>query len=287
MIISVSRRTDIPAFYTDWFFNRLKEGFVYIRNPYNKNQIKKISLLPEDVDCFVFWSKNPEAFLEHLSELEKYNYYFQFTLTPYGKDLEPLVPNKKDISDTFISLSSRIGKEKVIWRYDPILINNKYTFRYHLKYFDFFARSISPHTEKCVISFIDLYNKSERNLKGSYVRELTLEEMINISKEFKMIADKYGFEIVSCAESIDMDSLGIGHNRCIDNVLIERISCKELNYIKDKYQRDDCGCVESIDIGTYNSCLHGCRYCYANFNSRVAGDNYEKHLKESPFLIGI
>ena len=286
MIISASRRTDIPAFYSEWFFNRLRDGYVFTRNPYNTKQIKRISLLPEDVDCFVFWSKDPASFRNRLSELENFNYYFQFTLTPYEKDLEPWVPYKKELLDTFISLSMMVGKEKIIWRYDPILLNDKYDFSFHLHYFESIARIISPYTEKCVISFIDIYANSAKNLEDLNVREPSRDEMISFAKEFKLIADHCGFRIASCAESIDLDSMGILHNKCIDNILIERIIGRELNYIKDRYQREDCGCVESIDIGAYNTCTHGCLYCYANFNRKSAIDNFDKHRKESPFLIG-
>jgi len=241
MIISVSRRTDIPAFYADWFFNRLKEGYVFTRNPYNTNQIKRISLLPEDVDCFVFWTKDPSSFQNRLSELEDYHYYFQYTLTPYAKDLEPWVPYKRELLDTFITLSNLIGKEKLIWRYDPILINTKYNFSFHLKYFELVAKAISPYTEKCVISFIDIYANSVKTLRDFEIREPSTEEMVSFAREFKGIADKYGFQIVSCAESIDLDSLGILHNKCIDNELIEKIIGRELKYIKDRHQRDECG----------------------------------------------
>lgn len=286
MIISVSRRTDIPAFYSEWFFNRIKEGFVYVRNPINKNQISKISLLPDDVDCFVFWSKNPKPLLSKLDELNNYHFYFLFTINSYGKDLEPSVPGKKNIINTFIELSERIGKEKVIWRYDPILISKKYTIEYHFKYFESIAKLISPYTEKCVISFIDLYEKCKRNLKATDVRELSEEEILTITKGLKKISNKYNLSLKTCAESIELEFLGVGHNRCIDNLLIERILGKQIKVSKDKNQRDLCGCIESVDIGAYNTCLHGCLYCYANFNSEMVNKNSKDHSTNSPLLYG-
>lgn len=287
MIISVSRRTDIPAFYSDWFFTRLKEGYVYVRNPINKNQISKISLKPRDVDCFVFWSKNPASFQRRLVELQSYKYYFQFSINSYDTDLEPYVPRKKGIINNFIDLSKKIGKEKVIWRYDPILLSKKYTLDYHIKYFESIAKLVSPHTEKSVISFVDIYKKCKRNLKNTDVRELNEEEIIDISKRLNAISDKYNLKLETCAENFDLDSIGVKHGRCIDNELIERILGKKIKTAKDRNQRKSCGCIESVDIGAYNTCKHGCLYCYANFNSEMVDENYISHSSSSPLLFGI
>ncbi len=286
MIISASRRTDIPAFYSDWFYNRIKEGFVYVRNPINKNHISKVSLLPEHVDCFVFWTKNPKPFIDRLSELSDYKYYFQFTINSYSTDLEPNVPKKNEIINTFIELSKMIGKEKVIWRYDPILLSEKYTIEYHLKYFDSIAERLNPYTEKCVISFIDLYKKCKRNLSGTTVREIPETDMKYLSKGLKRITNKYNLSLETCAENIELTSLGINHNRCIDNVLIERILKRKIHASKDKNQRNECGCIESVDIGAYNTCKHECLYCYANFNHQVVIDNCSKHSSISPLISG-
>ena len=166
MILSVSRRTDIPNYYSEWFFNRIKERFVYVRNPMNEHQISKIDLSPDVVDCIVFWTKNPEPMITRLDELSKYNYYFQFTLTGYGKDIECNVPHKKEkMIPIFRELSRKIGKQKVIWRYDPIFFTKKYTPEYHLKAFEQIAMALKGYTEKCVISFVDVYAKNKRNMK--------------------------------------------------------------------------------------------------------------------------
>jgi hypothetical protein len=286
MIISASRRTDIPAFFSEWFFNRIKEGFVYVRNPMNPRRISKVSLSPEHVDCFVFWTKDPEPFTKRLPELSGYQYYFLFTLNSYGRDLEPGVSGKKDIIEIFTELSQTIGKERVIWRYDPILLSNKYTIDYHIKYFRAIAERLSPYTEKCVISFIDLYKKCKKNLKNTTVRELSVDEIQFLSAELKKIADEYNLTLQTCAEPLDLSSLGIGHNRCVDNVLIERLLDKKIQSAKDKNQRKECGCIESIDIGAYNTCKHGCLYCYANINNRVVSENFNKHSVDSPLLFG-
>jgi hypothetical protein len=286
MIISASRRTDIPAFFSDWFYNRIKDGFVYVRNPVNPKHISKVSLLPEHVDCFVFWTKDPGPFIKRLSELSQYQYYFLFTINSYGRDLEPNVAGKKDIIKTFIELSHKIGKEKVIWRYDPILLSDKYTIDYHIKYFKSIAERVSPYTEKCVISFIDLYKKCKRNLKNTTVREFYIDEVQFLSGELKKIADECNLSLQTCAESIDLSTLGIGHNRCVDNVLIERLLNKKIKSAKDKNQRKECGCIESIDIGAYNTCKHGCLYCYANINNRMVSENCDKHISDSSLLFG-
>ena len=178
MILSVSRRTDIPSFYSDWFFNRLKEGFLYVRNPMNPQQVSRIDLSPELVDCIVFWTKNPEPMLERLNELEGYNYYFQFTLTGYGRDIEMNVPHKKNVMlPVFQRLSDKIGSKKVIWRYDPIMFNNTYTPEYHVKAFEQIASALNGYTKRCIISFVDTYTKNKKAMKELGVYNLNSEEL--------------------------------------------------------------------------------------------------------------
>jgi DNA repair photolyase len=286
MIISASRRTDIPAFYSDWFFNRLNDGIVDVRNPVNKNLISRVLLNPQLIDCIVLWTKNPKPLMKRLKELESYNYYFQFSLNPYDKTLEPSVPKKTEIIKTFTELSNKIGKHRVNWRYDPIFYTDKIDFEYHVKYFEKLAIKLHKYTERCTISFIDLYKKTERNLKGTTARELTEQEMIELSSELVNIANKYNLVLETCSEDINLDNLGIGHGKCIDNKLIERIINGKLKTKKDKYQRTACGCVESIDIGAYNTCLHKCLYCYANFNNETVKKNWNNHNPKSSLLFG-
>ena len=166
MILSVSRRTDIPNYYSQWFYNRIKEGFVYVRNPMNAHQVSRIEITPDVVDCIVFWTKNPEPMMERLEELSAYHYYFQFTLTGYGRDMEPGIPHKREkMIPVFQALSDRIGKEKVIWRYDPIIFSQRYTPAYHLKAFEQIAMALKGFTEKCVISFVDENAKNRKNME--------------------------------------------------------------------------------------------------------------------------
>lgn len=286
MIVSVSRRTDIPAFYSEWFFNRLGEGYVYVMNPFNRKQVSEIKLNPEVVDCFVFWTKDPSPMIKRLDELKDYSYYFQFTLTPYRNDIEKNVRKKRDIIKTFKQLSNMVGKEKVIWRYDPIFISDFYNKDYHYKWFEQFTSQLSDYTEKCVISFIDLYKKTQRNTNHLNIVELKEEDTFQIAEKFSNIAQKHNIIIETCSESIDLTRYGINKGKCIDDKLISKMLGCKLDIKKDDTQREACGCVKSIDIGQYNTCKHNCLYCYANFNYKQVNENYKNHSKYSPLLIG-
>lgn len=287
MILSVSRRTDIPNYYSDWFINRIKEGFLYVRNPMNAHQVGRIDLSPDVVDCIVFWTKNPANMIDKLEYLQNYVYYFQFTLTGYGKDIEPNLPNKREeLIPTFKRLSEKVGKEKVIWRYDPILISKRYTMDYHLKAFEEIASNLADYTERVVISFVDLYSKTQRNTKEIDIKQMTNEEMIRLTGKMAQIASKYNLIIETCAEQINLQEVGIRHGSCVDKKLIERILGCKLVIEKDKNQRGECGCFESVDVGSYNTCLNGCKYCYANFNDSKVKDNVKLYNQDSALLCG-
>lgn len=287
MILSVSRRTDVPNYYSDWFCNRMKEGFLYVRNPMNAHQISRIDLSPEVVDCIVFWTKNPANMLARLDELKEYPYYFQFTLTGYGRDVEPGLPDKRsELIPTFQKLSGKIGAQKVIWRYDPIFISRHYTLDYHLKAFEEIAHSLAGYTRKVVISFVDLYAKTQRNTAGLQIDSLSAQDMVELAKQLVAIAGRYGMEVESCAELIDLQSVGVKHGSCIDKELIEEIIGCKLIGGKDKNQRAECGCYESVEIGTYNTCKNGCRYCYANLGEATVKKSVKAYDAKSPLLCG-
>lgn len=287
MIISASRRTDIPAYYSEWLFNRLREEYVLVRNPMNTHQIGRISLSPDVVDGLVLWTKNPVPMLNRLLELEKYNYYFQFTLNPYGRDVEPNVPSKNDIIiPAFQQLSKAIGKERVIWRYDPIFLSEKYSMEYHIKYFQLLASKLCDYTEKCTVSFIDLYRNTARNIQPLNIQIETHEQQLEIMSAFSAIAEKYGLYIDTCAEAINLDSFHISHACCIDRERFERLGKCKLSLEKDKNQRPECGCAASIDIGAYNTCKNACLYCYANYSNKTVKKNSEQHNPKSPLLFG-
>ncbi|OJU11727.1 MAG: hypothetical protein BGN88_14940 [Clostridiales bacterium 43-6] len=284
MILSVSRRTDIPCYYGDWFINRLQAGYVLTRNPKNHSQISKIPLSPDNVDCLVFWTKDPQNMLAHLPALDEmgYRYYFQFTLTPYGKDMEPNLRNKQDITDTFIKLSSIIGSHRVLWRYDPIVLNDRYDIAYHKNEFSRLCEKLHPYTTSVTISFVDTYKK----LKTKWIREITTDEIIELSDCIGRTAAKYSLSVKACCESMDLTSFGIVKASCIDKDIIEAVTGSPLLATADKNQRNGCGCYASTDIGAYNTCQNGCVYCYANFSAASVKHNCEKHDEMGELLIG-
>ena len=286
MIISASRRTGIPAYYSEWFIKRIKEQYVYVRNPMNIRQISKVNLSPNVVDCIVFWSKNPAQILDKLHFFSDYAYYFQFTLNPYDQDLETRLPPKKKIIETFKKLSDKIGSQKIIWRYDPVLLNTQCSVQYHIDKFNEIACQLKGHTEKVTFSFIDFYKKITENINSNGIIDATIEEKNIIAVNFSKIAKENKLLIDTCAEDIDLSNLGIEHARCIDDRLIAKIIGCILAVEKDKNQRLECGCAASIDVGTYNSCPNGCVYCYANYSFSTVKKNSNRHSFSSPLLIG-
>ena len=287
MIVSVSRRTDIPACYSDWFWNRLKEGYVLVRNPMNDWQVSRISLNPRAVDGFVFWTKNPLPMLRRLEELEEYPYYFQFTLTPYGRDLEPGLPSKRErLLPAFIALSEKIGPDRVVWRYDPIVFNRKYTLQTHIRCFEAMTKLLGNYTKRCVISFLDRYRKIEGWMKETGAKTPTREEIEALGKAFSASAKKYGIELYTCCETVDLSEFEIFHGSCVDVSLLRGCGGGSWKAEKDPGQRKECGCAASIDIGAYDTCRNLCRYCYANRSLSVVDRNHRLHNPLSPLLYG-
>lgn len=287
MILSVSRRTDIPAFYAEWFMERLRQKYVLVRNPFNIHSISRIPLTPENVDAIVFWTKNSKPIHRYLDEIDElgYKYYFQYTITPYRNDLEEKVQDKKEIVETFKKLSEKIGSEKVVLRYDPVILSDNYTIDFHKKAFARLCDLLAPYTKKIVFSFLDDYKKISKNIKQLNIKEISAEEMYIMAEYFADTAKKYNLKIESCAEQIDLERFGINHGKCIDNELIEKITGYKLSVGRDN-QRNACGCIKCIDIGEYNTCMHKCLYCYANINKEAAFKNNKLHDKKSPLLIG-
>lgn len=266
MIISASRRSDIPAFYGDWFINRLKAGEVLVRNPMQAKQVSRIMLSPETVDALVFWTKNPANFFSRLPEIDAqgYSYYFLFTLTPYDATLEPGLPEKRDAVEVFRRLSRLIGPEKVVWRYDPVVLTDVFTPDWHTASFMHLAEALSGYTERCIISFFDDYRKVRKRMRGIRYTMPDKALMGYLAARFADAAGRNAIRLYTCSHDIDLSDHGIMHSCCIDSALIERISGRGMRCLKkDSRQRNACGCVESRDIGRYNTCVHGCLYCYA------------------------
>lgn len=287
MILSASRRTDIPNYYSEWLARRLRAGFLCVRNPMNFRQVSRIALNPDVIDCIVFWTKNPAPMLPYLDEYRRYMYYFQFTLTGYGKDIEPGLPDKRRILiPAFCELADRIGRDRVIWRYDPIFLSDHYTLDYHVKAFTRIAEALAGRTRRVVISFLDDYEKTKRNMKGINIQGLTKEKMRRLAHSFAVIAGRYGMEIQTCAEKIDLSEYGITHEACIDREYIEHLLGCRLRAGKDHGQRPECRCMESVEIGSYHTCRNGCRYCYANFSDGRVQARIRDFDVDSPILCG-
>lgn len=286
MIVSVSRRSDIPAFYSEWFFNRLKAGFVHVPNPCNSRSLREVPLNKEAVDCFVFWSKNPAPMLSRLAELRDYAFYFQFTLNPYGIDIEPGFRDKKSLLETFEALSECIGAERIVWRYDPILVSSEYSIDWHLRHFADYCKRLEKRARSVVISFYDEYRCSIKKCRALGLQPISDEIMKTIAGGFSEIAASYGLQIETCAESIDLSQFNIGHGRCIDDRIISKIVDHPFVARPDQHQRPGCGCAASIDIGIYSTCPAACRYCYANKGDRRVAANVLRHDCESSLLTG-
>ncbi len=311
IIISASRSTDIPAFYSDWFIQRLKKGYLQWTNPFNGVPVY-VSF--KNTRLIVFWSKNPKPILKEIDWLnENYqNFYFHYTINDYDKTIEEKVPLLESRIETFIELSEKIGKEKVIWRFDPLILTNKIGVDELLKKMENIGNQLKDYTEKLVFSYADIsiYKKVQNNLNKAKIEydEFDEKTMIEIAQGIQTLNKNWNFEIGTCAEKIDIAKYGIIHNKCIDDELIKKLFFKDeilMNFIgyklippdlydnkfriekistgklKDTGQRELCGCIFSKDIGQYNTCPHLCEYCYANTSKQLALQNFQIH-KNSP-----
>ncbi len=284
MILSASRRTDIPCHYSEWFMNRIQAGYVLVRNPMNPAQISKIPLSPGDVDCIVFWTKDAANMLDKLEVLDGmgYRYYFQFTITPYDPSVEKGLRGKTGIEDTFIRLSRAIGKSRVLWRYDPIVFNDTLSIPYHKEQFARMCEKLCGYTESVTISFVDMYAK----LKAPLLREAGEDEIAELAAFIGEQARACGLAAKACCEKIDLSPYGIAKASCIDQGVIERICGAPLKVKADKNQREGCGCCESIDIGAYGTCKTGCIYCYASHSAMSAKNSGNRHDPAGELLMG-
>lgn len=284
MIINTGQRTDIPAFYAEWFANRLKEGFVCVRNPYDQSQVSRYRLDPAVVDVIGFCTKNPAPMFPHMELLRDFGQYWFVTLTPYGRDIEPGVPDKHRLIDDIKALSEMVGIDSVGWRYDPIFISEKYTLEYHLHAFGQIARALAGYTKTVVISFIDLYQKVRRNFPEA--REVAKADRLFLGKEIIKIAAECGMTVKPCAEGDELAEFGADCSGCMKISDYEKAIGKRLNVPKRKNARAECACYLSCDIGAYNTCMHLCRYCYANAEPEKVAAQHRLHDPASPFLIG-
>lgn len=275
MIICASRRTDIPAFHSEWMMNRLRAGYCLVRNPVYRPLVYRVDLTRRNVDAIVFITKNPAPMLPHLREIGSmgYMYLFQVTLTPYGRDLEPGVPFKADVADAIKAVSGHIGADRVTWRYDPIIINDRCTVDWHRRKFELLCRELEGYTHRCVFSFVDMYGKLGKY--GDLVRSVTFDEMDRMAEMMVPIARKYGMTLSYCCAHHDLSRFGIEPRGCLDRQQMRSLDIPFEDM--DTPLREGCRCVRNIDIGEYNTCGHDCLYCYANTNdpSSRAGRTYD------------
>lgn len=310
MIISASRRTDIPAFYARWLANRLRAGFCIVPNPFDARQSTRVSLLPEDVDVIVFWTRNPRPLFRYLDELDArgYRYYFQYTLMDNPRLLDEHNPPAAAALDTFRRLADRLGPGRLVWRYDPIVLSSLTPPDFHRRTYEKLATGLRGYTGRSVISLLDVYGKIRKRLVGlsaQGVQLIPLREgadplavapsglperaampgwLAALLRDLAQIAQTNDMEIVSCAEELDLQPFGVRPGKCIDDDLIDRVFGVEVSHTKDPGQRKACGCVQSKDIGMYDSCLLGCRYCYATSSFERSRQNYLRHDPDAPSL---
>lgn len=296
MIISASRRTDIPAFYAEWFINRIRAGYCTVPNPFNRNQVGYVSLAPDKVEVVVFWTRNPRPLFPYLAELDQrgYRYYFQYTVMNNPRSIDPKSPPLAASLKTFKELADRVGLERVIWRYDPIVFSNLTGVQFHRETYTEIAQALRGYTFRSVISIVDDYRKATKR-----IRDLAQEGVEIVAYEgspsprfdqfmhdLVATAQANEMEIVSCAEEINLQSYGVRPGKCVDDDYIEKVFGLAVQPQKDPTQRDACGCIVSKDIGMYDSCLFGCRYCYATTSFERAKVHYQEHNPESPSLVG-
>ena len=267
MIICASRRTDIPAFHSKWMMNRIRAGYAMVRNPVAKNVVHRVDLSPRNIDLLILMTKDPRPMMPFIGELEErgMNIGFQITITPYGRDIEPGVPDKADIAEAFRTISDMIGRERMVWRYDPVILNGKYDVEYHRRKFSVLCGELAGYTDRCIFSFVELHKKLGRLREDGTLRNASEEEAREIGAAFSETAEGSGMELNLCCSEYDLSEYGISSRGCID-----KEQMKALGVPFEELQtpiRERCMCVKNIDIGEYDTCDHDCIYCYANRNT--------------------
>ena len=284
MIINTGQRTDIPAFYSEWFANRLKAGFVLVRNPYNPISVTRYRLSPDVVDLIGFCTKNPAPMLTRMDLLREYGQYWYVTITPYGKEIEPRGPDKREVLDSFRKLSDIVGPDRIGWRYDPVFISEAYPAERHIRAFEYMAKALEGYTHTAVISFVDLYEKTKRNFPE--VRPVDAEQRLLLGKAFTETGRQYGMPIRPCGEGDELAQFGADCGGCMTVAMYEQALGRRLKMPKFAPARKECACYLGGDIGAYNTCGHLCRYCYANYDAATVRRNMAAHDPQSPMLTG-
>lgn len=282
MILNVSGRTDIVAFYTKWFMNRYQEGYVDVRNPFNPKSVSRIYF--DDVDAILFCTKNPIPIIPYLKEINK-PIIFHVTLTSYKNDIEPNVPDKTKIIEAIKEISNIVGIDNLYIRYDPIFLSDKYNINYHIRAFDKICKLLDGYVNKIIVSFIDDYKNVRNNSNIIKQRDFTNEDYKLIGENFSKSAKEHNMTVQTCFEEKNLVEYGFIKGECISHELAYILTGKKYpNWKARKEQK--CNCVQMVDIGTYNTCPHHCKYCYANYNEPLIENNIKDHHDESSLLIG-
>lgn len=282
MILFASGRTDIPAFYSNWFINRVKAGFVDVRNPFNQNLVSRINF--SDVDLIMFCSKNPLPMIDKLKML-KVPVLFHVTITPYSKDVEPNIPDKRLIIEGVKKLSLVLGIDNVVLRYDPIFLSDKYNVDYHIRAFDKLCKNLNGYVNKIIVSFMDEYKNVRSNKNILKYRTFTREDYKKIGEAFSKSAMDNGMSVQTCFEDEDLTEYGFVKGECLSHELAYILTGKKFKSSNVRKEKK-CQCVQMVDIGDYNSCMHMCKYCYANYDEKAVSSNFERHDDNSSLLIG-
>lgn len=275
--MSISRRTDIPAWFTPWLLQRIRAGFVMVRNPRNLQHVMRVSLKAEDVVAVVFWSRDYAKLIPHLSEFDDRDLRpcFHLTLTGYGPPLERNVPAAGAVLNQFEQLAARYGRDRVIWRYDPIVLGTGHDVAAHVARFEELATHLSTMTARCVVSFLDLYPSTQRAIDqlarqtGERFPAPSVFDRARLAQSLVSIGAAFGIKVSACCEP-GLVEHGVGRARCIDPDLIRSFARNQRFVAKEAPTRRGCGCVLARDIGAYHTCAHGCVYCYANSSPEEA-----------------
>ena len=285
MILNTGGRTDTVQYYTEWLLRRFAEGYVLTRNPLFPGKVNRYELTPDKVDCVVFCSKNYRPILPRLHQITgKFNTYFHYTITAYGKDVEPGVPSIDESMEMLTELSNLVGPQRVAWRYDPVLLTKDYTIQRHLETFERMAKVLAPYIDRCIFSFVEMYKKLEVNMPE--LIPLSVEDMERLAEGLGTIAAKYGIHIQTCGTNGDFARYGVHSSGCMTLDILGRANGIAFKNLKHKGMRQGCHCIESRDIGAYDTCMNGCKYCYANKTPRKAFENFKLHDPASPLLLG-
>lgn len=285
MLLNISGRTDIVNHYSEWLFNRFEEGYVLSRNSLFANSVRRYELAPEKVDCLIFGSKNYTPVLGRINEIaERFNTYFYYTITAYDKDIEPGVPDIETSINTLLTLSKIVGARRIAWRYDPVLLTEKYTVSRHLETFEHIAGRLIGHIDRCIFSFVEMYKKHETNLPELIA--ISAGDIDMIAQGFGRIAAKHKIILQTCGSEENYAKYGIETSGCVTLDILGRANDLQFRNLKHKGFRKGCHCIESRDIGALDSCPNGCKYCYANKNGQLPLENFKLHDPQSPLLIG-